>query len=177
MQKEQKKKLKSRKELENNIETSLQKLVFLWGLISGFNESFIALLKFLRQWKCKRIFLYIRLKPQSLPQVLKLKKQKEAIFMVQTEKIFDFVAGVSANTLGHSHPKIVNAIKEQAEKYLHVMVYGEYAQEKPVALCKLLAEATPDPLEITYLVNSGAEAIDGSLKLPKDIPEEKKLYL
>ncbi len=79
----------------------------------------------------------------------------------------DFVAGVSANTLGHSHPKIINAIKEQADKYLHVMVYGEYAQEKPVALCQLLAAATPDPLEVTYLVNSGAEAIDGALKLAK----------
>ena len=79
----------------------------------------------------------------------------------------DFVAGVSANTLGHSHPKVVNAIKEQAARYLHVMVYGEYAQEKPVALCQLLAEATPAPLEVTYLVNSGAEAIDGALKLAK----------
>ena len=79
----------------------------------------------------------------------------------------DFVAGVSANTLGHSHPKVVNAIKEQADKYLHVMVYGEYAQEKPVELCILLAEATPEPLEVTYLVNSGAEAIDGALKLAK----------
>ncbi|CAA7386838.1 Acetylornithine aminotransferase [Chryseobacterium fistulae] len=83
------------------------------------------------------------------------------------KRYLDFVAGVSANTLGHSHPKIVNAIVEQAKKYLHVMVYGEYAQEMPVALCKLLAESTPDPLEITYLVNSGAEAIDGSLKLAK----------
>ena len=79
----------------------------------------------------------------------------------------DFVAGVSANTLGHSHPKVVNAIKEQADRYLHVMVYGEYAQEKPVALCQLLAEVTPEPLEVTYLVNSGAEAIDGALKLAK----------
>lgn len=79
----------------------------------------------------------------------------------------DFVAGVSANTLGHSHPKVVNAIKEQADKYLHVMVYGEYAQKKPVQLCRLLAEATPEPLEVTYLVNSGAEAIDGALKLAK----------
>lgn len=79
----------------------------------------------------------------------------------------DFVAGVSANTLGHSHPIVVDAIKEQADRYLHVMVYGEYAQEKPVALCQLLAEATPAPLEVTYLVNSGAEAIDGALKLAK----------
>lgn len=82
-------------------------------------------------------------------------------------KYLDFVAGVSANTLGHSHPRIVEAIKTQAEQYLHVMVYGEYAQEMPVKLCKLLAEKTPAPLEVTYLVNSGAEAIDGALKLAK----------
>lgn len=89
------------------------------------------------------------------------------IYGTDGKKYLDFVAGVSANTLGHSHPKIVEAIKTQAEKYLHVMVYGEYAQEMPVKLCQLLAEATPEPLEVTYLVNSGAEAIDGSLKLAK----------
>lgn len=95
------------------------------------------------------------------------KAEGSYIYGMDGKKYLDFVAGVSANTLGHSHPKIVSAIKEQADKYLHVMVYGEYAQDKPVALCKLLTEATPDPLEITYLVNSGAEAIDGSLKLAK----------
>ncbi|WP_262151667.1 aspartate aminotransferase family protein [Chryseobacterium foetidum] len=89
------------------------------------------------------------------------------IYGTDGRKYLDFVAGVSANTLGHSHPKIVSAIKDQAEKYLHVMVYGEYAQEKPVALCQLLAESVPDPLQVTYLVNSGAEAIDGALKLAK----------
>ena len=95
------------------------------------------------------------------------KAEGSYIYGKNGKKYLDFVAGVSANTLGHSHPKIVDAIKTQAEKYLHVMVYGEYAQEMPVALCKLLAGATPEPLEMTYLVNSGAEAIDGSLKLAK----------
>lgn len=95
------------------------------------------------------------------------KAEKNYIYGKNGRAYLDFVAGVSANTLGHSHPKIVNAIKEQAEKYLHVMVYGEYALEKPVQLCKLLAEKTPNPLEVTYLVNSGAEAIDGALKLAK----------
>lgn len=89
------------------------------------------------------------------------------IYGTDGKKYLDFVAGVSANTLGHSHPKIISAIKEQADKYLHVMVYGEYAQEMPVKLTKLLAQATPQPLEVTYLVNSGAEAIDGALKLAK----------
>jgi acetylornithine/succinyldiaminopimelate/putrescine aminotransferase len=95
------------------------------------------------------------------------KAEGNYIYGKDGKKYLDFVAGVSANTLGHSHPKIVSAIKEQAEKYLHVMVYGEYAQEKPVEFCKLLAKATPAPLEMTYLVNSGAEAVDGSLKLAK----------
>ncbi len=95
------------------------------------------------------------------------KTEGSYIYGKDGRKYLDFVAGVSANTLGHSHPKIISAIKDQADKYLHVMVYGEYAQEMPVKLCKLLAEATPDPLEVTYLVNSGAEAIDGALKLAK----------
>lgn len=95
------------------------------------------------------------------------KAEGSYIYGTDGRKYLDFVAGVSANTLGHSHPKIVSAIKEQADKYLHVMVYGEYAQEMPVKICQLLAAATPEPLEVTYLVNSGAEAIDGSLKLAK----------
>lgn len=95
------------------------------------------------------------------------KAEGSYIYGKDGRKYLDFVAGVSANTLGHSHPKILEAIKAQAEKYLHVMVYGEYAQEMPVKLCQLLAEATRNPLEVTYLVNSGAEAIDGSLKLAK----------
>lgn len=79
----------------------------------------------------------------------------------------DFVAGVSATPLGHNHPKIINAIKEQADKYLHVMVYGEYIQKPAVELTKLLAENLPCPLEKTYLTNSGTEAIEGALKLAK----------
>ena len=82
-------------------------------------------------------------------------------------KHLDFVAGVSACTLGHCHPRVVSAIKEQAEKYLHVMVYGEYIQEPAVALTKLLAENLPDTLNTTYLVNSGTEAIEGALKLAR----------
>lgn len=79
----------------------------------------------------------------------------------------DFVAGVSACTLGHCHPKVVKAIQEQAASYMHVMVYGEYAQQPAVAYTKLLASLLPAPLETTYLVNSGTEAIEGALKLAK----------
>jgi len=79
----------------------------------------------------------------------------------------DFVAGVSACTLGHCHPRVVQAIKNQVDSYLHVMVYGEYIQKPAVQLTKLLAEHLPAPLEMTYLVNSGTEAIEGSLKLAR----------
>ncbi len=79
----------------------------------------------------------------------------------------DFVAGVSVNTLGHSYPKINEAIKQQVDRYMHVAVYGEYAQEQPVELCKRLVENTPKGLEQVYLVNSGTEAIEASLKLAK----------
>ncbi len=79
----------------------------------------------------------------------------------------DFVAGVSACSLGHSHPKVVSAAKEQLDKYLHVMVYGEYIQKPALELTKLIAKHLPEPLESTYLVNSGTEAIEGSLKLAR----------
>ena len=85
------------------------------------------------------------------------------------KKYVDFVAGVSACSLGHQHPKIKEAIHTQLDKYLHVMVYGEYIQETPVLLSKLLATHLPDPLDTTYLVNSGTEAIDGAIKLARRV--------
>ncbi len=93
--------------------------------------------------------------------------QGSYIYDVQGKQYLDFVAGVSACTLGHTHPAVVNAIKEQADKYLHVMVYGEYAQNPAVEFTRLLAAQLPAGLEQTYLVNSGAEAIDGAIKLAR----------
>jgi len=89
------------------------------------------------------------------------------IYDTNQKAYLDFVAGVSATPLGHNHPKVVNAIKKQIDKYMHVMVYGEYIQKPAVELTKLLAENLPHPLETTYLTNSGTEAIEGALKLAK----------
>lgn len=89
------------------------------------------------------------------------------IYDTNGKAYLDFVAGVSACTLGHRHPKVVAAIKEQLDSYLHVMVYGEYIQEPSLALSKLLAKQLPKPLETTYLTNSGTEAIEGSIKLAR----------
>ena len=79
----------------------------------------------------------------------------------------DFVAGVSACSLGHRHPKIVAAIKKQLDSYMHVMVYGEYIQSPAVELSKLLASHLPSKIDKTYLTNSGTEAIDGAMKLAR----------
>nr|WP_299384234.1 aspartate aminotransferase family protein [Allomuricauda sp.] len=79
----------------------------------------------------------------------------------------DFVAGVSACSLGHCHPAVVKAVQDQAERYMHVMVYGEYVQQPAVEYTKLLASYLPNNLETTYLVNSGTEAMEGALKLAR----------
>ena len=87
----------------------------------------------------------------------------------------DFVAGVSALPLGHSHPRVVSALKAQIEKYMHVMVYGEFAQEPAVALCKKLVTLLPKNHEVIYLTNSGTEAIEGALKLAKRVTNRSGL--
>lgn len=91
------------------------------------------------------------------------------IYDINNKAYLDFVAGVSACSLGHKHPKVIEAIKNQLDKYLHVMVYGEYVQQPAVELTKLIAKHLPEPLETTYLTNSGTEAIEGSMKLAKRV--------
>jgi acetylornithine aminotransferase len=89
------------------------------------------------------------------------------IYDTNGKAYLDFVAGVSACSLGHCHPKVVAATKAQLDSYLHVMVYGEFIQQPAVELAKLIAQELPDPLDTTYLVNSGTEAIEGSIKLAR----------
>lgn len=97
------------------------------------------------------------------------------IYDTNNKKYLDFVAGVSACPLGHQHPRVNQAIKDQLDKYSHVMVYGEYSQSPAVEYCKLLASLLPAPLDKTYLVNSGTEAIEGALKLARRTTERSQL--
>jgi acetylornithine/N-succinyldiaminopimelate aminotransferase len=96
------------------------------------------------------------------------------IYDTKGKQYLDFVAGVSACTLGHQHPRVKKAIIDQLDKYMHVMVYGEYAQDPAVTLCKLLAQNMPSSLNKTYLVNSGTEAIEGALKLARRVTERSE---
>ena len=110
------------------------------------------------------------------PLGLIIKKAKGSyIFDDKGNKYLDFVAGVSANVLGHSNRKIVRAIKAQASSYLHVMVYGEFALNPAVEYCKKLSEILPEPLNSTYLVNSGTEAIEAAIKLARAYTGKTKI--
>ncbi|MBF8149455.1 aspartate aminotransferase family protein [Winogradskyella sp. F6397] len=113
---------------------------------------------------------FLKYQAQTTPHPLAMEishAKGSYIYDTKGKSYLDFVAGVSACGLGHSHPKVVTAVKEQLDKYLHVMVYGEYIQKPALELTKLLAKHLPAPLESTYLVNSGTEAIEGSLKLAR----------
>jgi acetylornithine/N-succinyldiaminopimelate aminotransferase len=97
------------------------------------------------------------------------------IYNTEGKAYLDFVAGVSACTLGHQPKRVNDAIKAQLDKYSHVMVYGEYAQSPATELCKLLAQHLPYPLTKTYLTNSGTEAIEGALKLARRVTGRSQL--
>ncbi len=97
------------------------------------------------------------------------------IYDTDGKKYLDFVAGVSATSLGHQHPRVNQAIKDQLDKYSHVMVYGEYSQSPAVQYCKLLVENLPQPLNKVYLVNSGTEACEGALKLVRRVTGRSQL--
>ena len=102
------------------------------------------------------------------PSCLEIASAKGSyIYDVNGKSYLDFIAGVSACTLGHSNPIITDAVKEQLDKYTHVMVYGEYIQSPQYKLAQLLANNLPQNLSTTYFTNSGTEAIEGAMKLAK----------
>lgn len=91
------------------------------------------------------------------------------VYDVSGKKYLDFIAGVSANTLGHLHPAVSKAIKDQVDNYTHVMVYGEFVQKPQVDLAKFLIDKLDPSLNSIYLTNSGTEATEGALKLAKRV--------
>ncbi|MFZ9982752.1 MAG: aspartate aminotransferase family protein [Cyclobacteriaceae bacterium] len=87
----------------------------------------------------------------------------------EQKRWMDFISGIAVANVGHRHPKVVAAIKEQVDRHLHVMAYGEYIQSASNKLAEKLSELLPPSLNCTYLVNSGTEANEGALKLAKRI--------
>ena len=106
--------------------------------------------------------------PSMEPMGLDIQRA-EGIYFYDSEgrRYFDLVSGVAVSNLGHRHPEVVDAIKEQVDHYLHLMVYGEFIQSPQVMLAGALCEVLPARLDHVYFVNSGSEAIDGAIKLAK----------
>jgi acetylornithine/succinyldiaminopimelate/putrescine aminotransferase len=124
----------------------------------------------------KKDFFTYQAQTSPHPLAIEISRAKGSyIYDTKGKEYLDFVAGVSANSLGHNHPKVTQAIKNQLDLYSHVMVYGEFIQHPQVALCKLLAENSPKNLNSVYLTNSGTEATEGAIKLAKRVTKRSEI--
>ncbi|WP_435414865.1 aspartate aminotransferase family protein [Polaribacter aestuariivivens] len=124
----------------------------------------------------KTDFLKYQAQTSPHPLAIEISHAKGSyIYDTSGKKYLDFVAGVSANSLGHNHAKVTEAIKKQLDAYSHVMVYGEFVQQPQVNLCKLLVTNSPKNLNCVYLTNSGTEATEGALKLAKRITNKSEI--
>ena len=118
----------------------------------------------------RQLFLQHVALPSIDPEALEVVKAKGIYLFTDTgEKYIDLVSGVSVSNVGHLHPKVVEAVKEQLENYMHLMVYGKYIQSPQVKLAALMADNLPKLLDSVFFVNSGSEAIEGALKLAKRV--------
>jgi acetylornithine/succinyldiaminopimelate/putrescine aminotransferase len=97
------------------------------------------------------------------------------IYDVHGKAFIDMIAGFSVCNIGHSHPAVIKAINEQVEKYMHVIVYGEFVQAPQVQYAKHLTSFLPDALQSVYFTNSGAEATEGAMKLAKRVTGRTKI--
>ena len=116
----------------------------------------------------KQLFIQHLAQTSPAPLALEIVSAK-GIYLndINGKQYIDLISGISVSNIGHCHPQVVEAIKKQAETYMHLMVYGEYVQSPQVQLAKALSDLLPPDLNTVYFVNSGAEATEGALKLAK----------
>src|SRR5215218_8782310 len=116
----------------------------------------------------RQLFLQHLAQTSTAPLALEIVKAEGCELWDATGKNYiDLIGGISVANIGHRHPKVIEAIQKQLEAYLHVMVYGELVQSPQVQYAKLLTEHLPASLNSVYFTNSGAEAVEGAMKLAK----------
>jgi acetylornithine/succinyldiaminopimelate/putrescine aminotransferase len=116
----------------------------------------------------RQLFLQHIAQTSDAPLAIEIKNgQGVYLYDITEKKYLDLISGIGVSALGHCHPKIVEAIQQQATKYTHTMVYGEYIQSPQVQLAKTLTELLPENLASVYFTNSGTEATEGAMKLAK----------
>lgn len=104
------------------------------------------------------------------PMLVEVARAEGSFFYTpEGKRFYDLIAGVSVSNVGHGNPDVVRAVQEQAARYMHVMVYGELVETPQVAYAAKLAALLPGGLDSVYFVNSGAEAVEGALKLAKRV--------
>ena len=102
------------------------------------------------------------------PMMIEVARAEGVFFYTPEGKpYYDLISGVSVSNVGHSNPAVVDAVCQQARDYMHIMVYGEMVETPQVEYARLLAEHLPEPIDSIYFLNSGAEAVEGALKLAK----------
>ena len=116
----------------------------------------------------RQLFILNTAQTSNYPRLLEIERA-EGMYLYDSdgEKYMDLVSGFAVSNTGHRHPKVVQAIKDQVDKYLHVTVYGEYIQVPQVRFAEKLSSILPASLSSIYFVNSGAEATEGAMKLAK----------
>lgn len=116
----------------------------------------------------RQLFLLNTAQTSSFPRLLEIERA-EGMYLYDREgrQYMDLVSGFAVSNTGHRNPEVVKAIKDQADKYLHLTVYGEYVQTPQVKFAEKLASILPPSLCSVYFVNSGAEATEGAMKLAK----------
>jgi acetylornithine/succinyldiaminopimelate/putrescine aminotransferase len=116
----------------------------------------------------RQLFLRHVAQTNVAPLMLEIEKA-EGVYLYDTngKSYLDLIAGIAVSNVGHSHPKVVEAVKQQAEKYMHLMVYGEFVETPQVKYAERLCQFLPKALDNVYFTNSGAEATEGAMKLAK----------
>lgn len=116
----------------------------------------------------RQLFLSHLAQTTDFPLLIEVEKA-EGIYLYgpNGETFMDLISGIGVSNVGHRHPKVLEAIHAQLDRYLHLMVYGEYVQQPQTLLAKALCDTLPPSLDNVYLVNSGSEAIEGAIKLAK----------
>lgn len=116
----------------------------------------------------RQLFLLNTAQTSSSPRLLEIERAEGMyLYDVNGKGYLDLVSGFAVSNTGHRHPKVIQAIKDQVDKHLHLTVYGEYIQSPQIKFASKLASILPDNLSSVYFVNSGAEATEGAMKLAK----------
>ncbi|GAB3901886.1 aspartate aminotransferase family protein [Larkinella knui] len=115
----------------------------------------------------RQLFFQHVAQTSDFPLALEIERAEGLYLYGSGTRYLDLISGIGVSNVGHRHPRVIAAIQEQLDKYLHLMVYGEFVQAPQVELAQALAQTLPEPLTNVYFTNSGTEAIEGAMKLAK----------